>query len=83
MAETIEVTLLPQEYEKLAAVAAAQQLSVAEAAEIAVKEWLDGQRRLEYARSLMRALGHGLGQGAAPNDKARHHDAYLYGRQRP
>lgn len=81
MSDAIELKLLPQEYEQLAAFAAAQQLSVAEVAEMAVKEWLEGHMRLEHARTLMRELGQGLGQGSSPHDKARQHDAYLYVRK--
>ncbi len=35
---------------------------------------------LEEARQLMKTFGHGLGEGKAPHNAARHHDEYLYGK---
>jgi hypothetical protein len=76
----VELKLLPQQYEQLATVARARQLPVEEVAQAAVAEWLDRQVRLERARTLMRKLGQGLGEGRSSHDVARDHDMYLYSR---
>jgi len=36
---------------------------------------------LDKARQLMQTFGHGLGEGTAPHNAARHHDEYLYGKK--
>ncbi len=75
----IEVELPSQQYERLAAIARNKQVSVAEAAQVALAEWLERQTQVECARRMMRELGEGLGEGPAPHDAARRHDGYLYG----
>ena len=74
----IELELPPEQYERLMDVAHMRQLPMEEVAQAALAEWLEEQARLEDARKLMHELGQGLGQGPAPHDVARQHDAYLY-----
>jgi len=74
--KVIELTLPPGQYEQLATVAHARQISAVELAQMALFEWLEEQTKLERAHLLMRELGWGLGQ-----DVARNHDVYLYARQ--
>jgi len=76
----IELELSPQQYEQLAAVAQTRQLAVMEATRMAVSEWLEREARLERARSVMRAIGRGLGEGNPPHNAAGNHDVLLYGR---
>ena len=77
----IELKLPPGQYEQLATVAHARQISAVELAQMAVCEWLEEQTKLERARTLMRELGWGLGQGQSARDVARDHDLYLYPKQ--
>jgi hypothetical protein len=77
-AVSVELKLPPQQYEQLTVVARARQLPVAEVAQEAVTEWLEHQARLKHARTLMRELGRGLGQGRPIHDAACRHDDYLY-----
>lgn len=77
----IELKFPPQQYEQLTAVARARQITVTEVVQAAVVEWLERQARFEHARTLMRELGQGLGEGSAPHDVARKHDDYLYSRE--
>jgi Arc/MetJ-type ribon-helix-helix transcriptional regulator len=78
----IELKLPSQHYQALTDVAQSRERSVAELVQSAVVEWLERQARLEHARALMRELGQGLSEGESPHDVARHHDAYLYARER-
>jgi len=78
----IELELPPEQYERLMDVAHMRQLPMEEVVQAALAEWLEEQARLEHARKLMRELSQGLGQGPAPHDVARHHDAYIYSRAR-
>ena len=74
----IELKLAFEQYERLAALARAQQQSVSEITQAAVVEWLDRQTQMAHARQLMRELGRGLAEGAAGQPIAREHDAHLY-----
>jgi len=74
----IKIELLPHQYEQLTTIAQTQQRPVMEIAQTAVAEWLERQEQLEQARTLMRQLGQGLGEGQAANDAAPNHDRYLY-----
>ena len=84
----IELKLPSQQYQALTDVAQSRERSVAELVQSAVVEWLERQARLEHGRALMReldsssGLGQGLGEEKSPHDIARHHDAYLYTRER-
>ena len=79
MSERIEIDLPPQDYERLAAIARTRRVSLGDAAQLAVVEWLERQAQAEQGRSLLRELGEGLGKGPAPHDAARRHDEYLTG----
>ena len=79
----IELELPPQEYEQLAAIARARRVSLADAAQSAVVDWLERQAQIERARKVLRELGEGLGRGPAPHDAARRHDEYLTGCEHP
>ncbi len=81
MNTVVEFELSSEQYEQLATVARIRQIPVAEVARAAVNEWLESQVQLKQARALMRELGQGLGEGAAPGDVARNHDCYLYAQQ--
>ena len=77
---TIDLTLSTDQLSQLDEVARTRQIIVSEAIQLAITEWLDQQWRLHEARQKMRGLGQGLGQGQAPHDTARKHDARLYKR---
>ncbi len=81
MNTTLELELPTRHYEQLSTVAKMRERSVADIVQDVLVEWLEEQARLEHARALMRELGHGLGEGAGPNDVARNHDNYLYRRE--
>ena len=78
----VELELPSDQYEQLATAARIRHMPVAKVAQAVVKEWLESQVQLDQARTLMRELGQGLGEGAAPGDVARNHDRYLYAQQR-
>jgi len=73
----VQVELPIQQYEQLTQMAQRRQQGVTEVAELAMTEWLARQTRLEQARTRMRELGQGLGEGKT-RTIARHHDAMLY-----
>ena len=77
---SIQLELVPQQYERLAEVARARRLSAAELAQRAIIEWLEQQTRIEHGRLLMRELGQGIGESDRADDIASNHDVYLYGR---
>lgn len=73
----LQFELPVQQYEQLTKVAQRRQQQISEVAEQAMTEWLARQVRLEQARTRMRDLGKGLGQGKV-RTVARNHDALLY-----
>jgi hypothetical protein len=74
----LKLELPTQEFEQLAEIANVWQATVTEVAQSALSEWLAQQAQLKEARMLMRELGRGLGEGSAPYNTAREHDAFLY-----
>ncbi len=73
----LQFELPVQQYEQLTKMAQRRQQQISEVAEQAMTEWLERQVRLEQARTRMRELGKGLGQGKA-RTTARNHDALRY-----
>lgn len=73
----LQFELPVQQYEQLTKMAQRRQQQISEVAEQAMTEWLERQVRLEQARTRMRELGKGLGQGKV-RTTARNHDALLY-----
>jgi hypothetical protein len=61
----IELWLESGQYERLAAVARAQQRSLAKVVQAALAEWLADQEKQEQARQCMRKLVQGWDQGPA------------------
>ena len=77
----VQVELPVQQYEQLTQMAQRRQQRITEVAELAMTEWLARQARLEQARTRMRELGQGLGEGKT-RTAARNHDAILYRKER-
>lgn len=77
----LQFELPVQQYEQLTKMAQRRQQQISEVAEQAMTEWLERQVRLEQARTRMRELGKGLGQGKG-RTTARNHDALLYRKER-
>ena len=59
----VQVELPVQQYEQLTQMAQRRRQQITEVAELAMTEWLARQARLEQARTRMRELGQGLGEG--------------------
>ena len=77
-ATSLTLQLSGQQYERLLQFARNRNLKLTEIAEVAISEWLERQARLARARSLMRELGNGLGEGTENRTVARDHDKLLY-----